>query len=46
MALIEYEAGWAPEPLWMFWRQEKSLAFHPHFKFNPSFDVILTVHRH
>jgi len=29
MALIEYEAGWVPEPLWIFWRQEKSFASHP-----------------
>jgi len=35
MALIEYEAAWAPEPMWMFWRQENSHASHPHFEFNP-----------
>jgi hypothetical protein len=23
---IEYEAGWAPEPLWTLWSREKSLA--------------------
>jgi len=22
---IEYEAGWAPEPVWTFWRREKYL---------------------
>jgi hypothetical protein len=21
---IEYEAGWSPEPVWTFWRREKS----------------------
>jgi len=21
---IEYEAGWNPEPIWLFWRREKN----------------------
>jgi hypothetical protein len=25
LVLIELEADWAPEPVWMFWRREKSL---------------------
>jgi hypothetical protein len=26
VAPIDCEAGWVPEPVWMFWRREKSLA--------------------
>jgi hypothetical protein len=26
LVLIEWEAGWVPEPVWMMWRKEKSLA--------------------
>jgi hypothetical protein len=27
---IEYEAEWAPEPVWMLWRREKSVVSAGH----------------
>jgi len=34
LILSELEAGWGPEPVWMFWRREKSLLAPRSFEYS------------